>query len=274
MHKPHSPQRYINLFREAKKIKALVDLGSLHAAVLGSLNGPAEYTQGVVLTGEVFRFVRIDPDLPWFNTETSDTASEDDLSELKIPAHLLPNLQRIEFAFRPDKHQLWFVSHDRNDRMGPQALESFFQALFDRVYLVGKASEVEVTALPDAESLEHMLSIATLDKLTIQIKRPNADDFDKLEERILKKLESQNARRQETVLIAKSGETIKPDADTLALASVAAKNGSVSVVGKDASGMRVEESTQKRPMQISASVDSDVETSLDVLKRTMFMYNC
>ncbi len=71
-------------------------------------------------------------------------------------------------------------------------------------------------------------------------------------------------------MIAKTGETIAPDADTLALASVAARNGSVSVVGRDANGMRVEESTQKRPLQISALVDSEVETSLDVLKRTMF----
>lgn len=173
MHTPHSPQLYVNLFRDAKRLKVLVELGSLHAAILGSLNGPREYSKGDILTGEVFRFVRIDSDLPWFNTQTSDKASDDDLSAVSIPDHLLPNLQRIEFAFRPDKHQLWFVSHDRKDNMGPQALETFFQALFDKVYLAGKSTEVEVTALPDVESLEQMLKLAKLDRLTIHLKRPN-----------------------------------------------------------------------------------------------------
>lgn len=251
-------------------MKALVELGTLHAALLGSLNAPRQYTKGAILTGEVFRFVRLDSTMPWFNIQTSDTASEDELSEVKIPAHLRPHLQRITFAFRPDNHLLWFVSEDRHDRMGPKAMVTFLQSLFDKTFLEKKASKVEVTAMSDTESLQTMLNLAKIDKLTIQLKRPNPDDFDELEASVLRRMESQNAQKHEIVLVAKAGKTITPDSETLALASVAANNGSVSVLGKDASGVRVEESTEKRPLQKTAVVNSDLETSMDVLVRSMY----
>lgn len=269
MHAPHSPQLYMDLFRDAKRMKSLVELGSLHAAILGSLTGPKDYVKDVVLTGEVFRFVRLDANQPWFNTQTSDTASNDDLSEVNIPPHLLPHLQRIEFVFKPSIHQLWFVSQDRQVRMGAKAMETFFQLIFDKVFQAKKASEVEVTALPDVETLDRMLRIPKMDKLTIHLKRPNPDDFHNIEKKVLEKLDSQNLHKQEIVLFAKAGETIKPDEDTLAQARVAASNGHVSVVGRDASGMKVEESTDKRPFQMLARVNSAVETCMDVLVRVI-----
>ena len=267
MHRPHSPQLYIDLFRNAKRLKALVKLGGLHGAMFGSLNGPRDYTRGALLTGEIYRFVNLDSSEPWFNMQTNEAASEDDMGAVQIPKHLLPHLQFIEFAFRPDTHELWFISQDRSDRMGPQAAAKFFQQLFDKLFLEGKCSQVEVTALPDVETLEVLFALHKLERITIDLKRPNADDGASEEARWLKRLEDQNIRRQETSLVASPGETIKPDRETRSLAEVASRNGSVSVVGKDAEGLRVVESTVAKPLVLSRLVNSEIETSLDVLTR-------
>ena len=268
MHKPHSPQLYMTLLREAKRLQALIELGALHGAMLGSLDGPDEYRKGAVLTGEIYRFVRLDASEPWFNLQTSEAASDADMGAVKIPEYLLPHLQHISFVFRPDTHELWFVSADKKDRLGAQTAVTFFQRLFDRVYQEGKCSQVEVTALPDIETLDAMLSLHKLERMTIDLKRPNADDAASDEARWLKKLENQGIRQQQTQLVAAAGESIKPDKDTRALAAVAARNGSVSVVGKDAAGMRVEESTVAKPMLLTRLVNSAIETALDVLRRT------
>ena len=268
MHHPHSAQRYVSLFKDAKKLKYLVRLSSLHYAMLGSLYGPKSEESSDALSGEIYRFVKLDPSEPWFNVQTSEVATNDDVENIKIPAHLLPHLQKIEFVFKPDAHELWFVSQDRKDRLGSQAATKFFQKLFDRVVSRGRYPTVEVTAIPDVETLDKMMSLAMLEKITIELKRPNADDAAEDEARWLKRLEKQKIRKQTTQLVAARGESIKPDDETRALAAVASRNGNVSVIGRDADGTKVEESTNARPLVMSEHVDSDIETSRDVLLRT------
>lgn len=268
MHKPHSTEKYISLFKDAKKLKQLVRLGSLHGAMLGSLHTGRSESKTKELTGEIYRFVKLDPNEPWFNVETSDVATDDDVGAIKIPEHLLPHLQRIEFVFKPEVHELWFVSQDRKDRMGPKFAAAFFQQLFDRLVISGRYPDIEVTPLPDKDSLEEMMSSSTLEKITIELKRPNADDAGGDEAKWLKRLERQKARKITTEIVAAKGEFITPDEETQALAKVAARNGNVSITGRDPAGLKVEESTREKPMAISEYVDSDNETSLDVLVRT------
>lgn len=268
MHSPHSPQRYVSLFKEARRMNVLIQLGALHGAMLGILNTPSEILANSVVSGEIFRFVKLDAEEPWFNLQTSEQASDDDMSNVRIPPHLLPHLQRIEFVFLPYKHELWFVSQDRKERMGVSAAVDFFQSLFNSPSMQERFNLVEVTALPDMDTLDTMLSLHQLDKITMELTRPNPDDSIGDEERWLQRLESQNIRKQRLELVAVKGATIEPDAETRSLAVIAARNGAVSVVGRDATGLRVEESTKSKPMILNRTVDSDLETSFDVLVRT------
>lgn len=267
MHSPHRRQAYVALFWAARRLKKLVELGSLHAAILGILEGPKEYTPGSYLTGEIYRFVRLDASMPWYNMETSEVASDDDLSAVSIPPHLLPNLQRIEFVFRPDNHQLWFIAKDRKDRMGPRAMADFFGALFDVLTREKGFPTVEVTVLPDQETVEELLSLHKIERLTIELKRPNSDDGSDEERRLLERLEKQGARTMKTEFVSADEGGVKPDEETMALARVSAKNGVVSVVGRDATGRKIQESTIKKPMVLSEKVDPELEIAQDVLRR-------
>lgn len=268
MHAPHSPQKYIQLFRDALKQKIVIPFGTLHGTMLGYLNAPANDDPEKFMMGEIFRFVRIDPDQPWFNLNTSEPATEDEMNAIQLPPHLLPNLRHIEFAFHPASHKLWLVTKDRKDVMSARTAAEYFDRLFEQVCLRKNYPKVDVTVMPDKESLETMLALTQLDSMTIELTRPNADDAAELDARWMKRLAEQGVDRMEQVLKAAPGQTIKPDADTRRLAEVASRNGYVAVTGKDGEGTKVTESTISKPMVLSRMVNSEVESGMDVLLRT------
>ncbi|MBS0477182.1 MAG: DUF4747 family protein, partial [Proteobacteria bacterium] len=174
MHQPHSPARYAALFKDLYAAGGIAKLGSLHGGVIGSLypEDAEDISKGI--NGEIFRYVNLDPDEPWFNTLTRDVATDAEAKAIVIPRHLLPHLRRIPFVFRPDVHQLWFVSHDRKDSLGPGAAATIFQTLLDQISKQKGYPPIEVTPIPDADILERMLSVHTLEKLAIELKRPNS----------------------------------------------------------------------------------------------------
>ena len=267
MHAPHSPDGYADLFRKVYRAQRVVSLGKLHGAMIGSMYGQNLRTLPATFTGEIYRFVNIDPSNPWFNTRTQKAATEDDVEEVNIPEHLRPHLQRIPFAFNLKRHRLYFVARDRGNSLGVSTAVTLFRKLFERFTADGTFPTINVTAIPEANSLEDIFAIAHLETLVIDLVRPNPDDGEDDEARFLKKLERQNSRRIRTTLLHESGKSLKPDSDTKSLAKVASANGKVVGIGKDAAGDKVEESTSDRPALHRDRVDENVETTMDVLNR-------
>ena len=267
MESPHSPQRYIDLFRHAKNIRSPITLRGDEAAILGPLDfktykGPQDH-----ISGEIYRFLNIDETAKWFNMQKNEPATEEETNAIVIPRELRPNLKMIEFVFHPHNHKLFFINKDRNHTLSPQLAEKFFQQLFDLACEKGSLPAVTVTAIPDKESIEEIFSIPTLKRIDITLARPNPDDFEAAERKFLKKLEKQKAKRIETSLIALPGKSLEPDEETRLLAQVAASNGKVVGHGLDSHGKRIEESTKNKPMDTPYTVNSAVELSSDVLLR-------
>lgn len=270
MHKPHSPRRYVDLFKQAYELKHMVRLGKLHSAMMGSLYvGPDVGRDGVPteLSGDIYRFVNLDASQPWFNTETGDVATDNDVRQISIPPNLLPHLQRLAYLFRPHTHELVYVAQDRGDRLGAETARVFFERLFKFVLTKRGFPPVEVTAFPDKEALDTMLSLPRLEKLTIILKRPNPDDLGGEIEKWMKKLEKQKARSAFTELVAVKGESLQPDSETRKFAEVAAVNGQVSVIGRDAQGLKFEDSTVARPWVKTEHINDNLETVIQVLQR-------
>ena len=267
MHSPHSPQGYVDLLVTAFRRQKLFPQGDVHVLMLGSLTGTQDAVQSNELTGEVFRFVKVDVNEPWFNTRTNEQASDDEMAELSIPAHLHAHMQCIHFVFYPRDHQLWFISRDGKNRMGAKRAEVFFQKMLDEASSALDGQQVEVTALPDPITLETMLSMHQLSKIVMQFKRPNPDDAEEIAGRIMQRMQQQNVKTINEELIAPRGQSIAPDSLTRAEARVAASNGHVEVIGKDADGNPVNESTNNKPMRLLMKVNSAIETVRDVLRR-------
>lgn len=267
MHAPHSPQRYVDLLWQTRRSKKIVGLGELHGAMLGHLNGQKSFQKGMLLTGEIYRFVKLDPEMPWFDLTKSEAATEDELSKINIPTHLLPNLQRIEFCFLPDKHRLWFISKDRKDSLSPTIAARFFQILLDFICAQDNYPKVEVTAIPDSDSIDTLLSTHRIDRIELELVRPNPDDNKSAEARWKKKLERLNAKKLRTEIVSADEKGLQLSQEDKDDARAFANNGAVRVVGVSADGTKVDESTTNRPIREPAIVDSAIETSLDVLLR-------
>lgn len=102
----------------------------------------------------------------------------------------------------------------------------------------------------------------------IELVPPNPDDADEIERKLKERLKKQNVRKQTVQLDAERNQSIKPDAETVALAKVAASNGKVTATGHDAAGLKQELSTVDKPMRERVLHDPNVETLFDALRRT------
>lgn len=271
MHNPHSPQQYVDLLVEGRRKKKIFRQGEVHALMLGSLTGTKNAVEANELRGEVYRFIKVDANEPWFNTQTNEQASDDEVAALNIPLNLQAHMQRVEFVFYPREHELWFVSRDGSNRLGPSRAERFFQLLLSDVAASKDWPQVDVTVLPEKTALKNMFKLHQLNRIVMQFKRPNPDDGAEITRRIMHRMQAQKVQIVNEELIATKGHSIQPDDQTIAEAGVAARNGFVAVQGKDIEGLPVSESTVDKPMRVPMRVDSSIETAADVLLRARLM---
>lgn len=264
MHKPHSPQGYVELFQKAYRMRHIHERGRADGYMLGAIYGAREALEKDELHGEFYRFTNIDRDAPWFNSDTGKPAEDSETESIAIPGHLHPNLDRIPFVFKPKSHQLWYVSKDRKASMGPTIAEVFLQELFGATCLKHALPTVEVTVVPDIAAVSEVLRIHHMSRLTMVFKRPN-DDAEEIERRIMEKMQRRNVSRLEEVMTSVDG--ITPDQDMYDEAAAAAKNGYVQSEGHDDNGLPVLESTVAKPALIAKSINEEIETVSMVLSR-------
>lgn len=262
---PHSPDNYVALFRALFRLKLPIAIRGTQHLMLGELRPVSKGSPLEGLFGRIYRFDQIDPKAPWFNVDSHEVASDDELAEIKIPAKLKPNLVMFNFVFYPTTHKIYFESAADEHTLGPASTRKFFKVLSGVASIFEKFGEVDVTTLPDNEQLDRILNLPGLSKLVIDVKRPNPDDLADEEAEVFERLEKMGTRRIVQSLTAERHETIKPDDDVKLLARVAASNGSVTGIGVTAIGDRLEESTVKRPWRETIHYDADVELREDVL---------
>lgn len=271
MHTPHSPQQYVDLLNETFKRAETIKIGLLHIGMIGVLYPEDRENMLRGLIGEIYRFVKLDTTEPWFNLETLEAATEDEVNKIRIPEHLLPHLSRIPFYFLPEQHELWFVKQDRKTNLSPAMAAKLLYGLFRPMVIEKRFPEIEVTPIPDSSILEKMLSNKSLEKIYIELNRPNTDGGGSEEAKWQSKLENQSAKCLKMELVAASETAIRPDEETRGLAKAAAKNGKVRIEARDADGLRVSQSTEEHPYVERAFVNPEIETVQDVLKRQALM---
>lgn len=267
MHRPHSPQRYVDLFRAAHAARRLYSQGEIHGLMLGRLQGLRDAVEANEFTGEVYRFVKVDANEPWFDTRTRRQATPEEVEQIAIPEHLLAHMQRIQFVFYPREHQLWFVAKDKKDALSVGAMEKFFQTLLEQTANEHQFPEIAVTALPDEDALDEVFDIPGLHRIELSFKRPNPDDAGALEARFEERLAAMNVRSRQETLAAARGQELQPDDQLRAEAEVAARNGNVKGIGRDDFGRPIERTTAQKPKRLYMRVNSAIETALDVLRR-------
>jgi hypothetical protein len=262
---PHPPGTYLRLFQFITG-KEIPLWGSDRAKITEprAIDGRADD-----FFGEILIWAHIDTDSPWLNTDTDTEATDEEMQEVvaALPANLEPNFRYFTYVLNQAEHiVLLEIRNEAGQRLSPKRAKRMFDRLFED--LPTDLPEVDVTIIPEEETLEKIFAIKRLRKLEIFIKRPNPDDLGDEYKRIMDLLEDEGARSQriEKVKAAKK-PTLTPTEETRKLAIIASTNGYVSGEGKDESGTPVFESTKDHPKTREVAVNtSTLAATLSALR--------
>jgi hypothetical protein len=269
MPEPHSPERYVELFKNAYKSRRVVKIRGQFAGILGTFNTQEE--DGFHY-GEVFKFFDLKVSGKWLNMLEQAPAEEQDLADINVPEHLKPGLEAFPFLFHAPSHRLFFISRETDEHLGPVDAGRYFRELLNQPFLAEKYGQINITVIPDEDTLGRILSLPDLRKLQIVITPPNPDDWEDLEQDIKDRLKEQHASTMITVLVAEKGESLAPNDHTKKLSEVAQSNGYVEARGATAEGNVSTFSTKKHPMLSQSPYDPNVETVRTALRNTAQTY--
>lgn len=255
---PHTAQKYADLWRMAYRSRKPVDLRGKFKGLIGSHHPVNSDNPLDGIQGEIYKFFDLDPDSPWFDLESAKKAEQEDVNQIRIPAKLKPDLVLFNYVFFPKVHKLVYEAKTTSGKgLSPGSMEKMLSNLFSNSRIQEEFGTVEVTAVPRRNSLQTLYKIYRLSSLIIDLRKPNADDFSKLERRYMKRLEDMKARRLQETIVAERGQNLEPDDEVKQLAEVAKSNGEVIAHGADADGMPVIKSTRAMPMIEAVSYDPD-----------------
>lgn len=262
MTRPHEPGRYIGLLQKAYSLRSVAKFRGDYDAILGSLF--TDRAQNAV-TGDVYKYLHLDVNEGWFNVDSTEPATEQDLSRLNIPENLKPHFQTVGYYFNAITHKFYFLAREGRVRVSAGAMKAFLERIFAHPSLVDEFGLVELTVVPDTEALQKIFAMPVLQKLVIEVKPPNPDDNDVAFTRIMEELDNQNAQKMRIEYTAQSGESLSPGAETTLLAEVAASNGYVYAKGKNSEGLTIERKTVDHPRLHHVAYDPAVQTPYQVL---------
>lgn len=258
---PHSPERYVELFRDIFEAANSVQIRGNDWGTPGWISENITNQPLEGLNGQFYKFLNIDPRDPWFDQSRREVIEiEGEDAEPPVPSHLKPNLHKIRFAFFPKKHRFFYDT----DRFTPLVARKFLRGLFDSPDIVSKYGYVDVEIVSSKEVIERLLAIPSKTKLEIRVSLPNPDDTSEEEQRVLDRLRNQNAKRVDEIYTGTKEDGLIPDADTIMLMRVATSNGYVKATGYE-QGKKIDFSTLQHPLLEPEYYNPDTTSRRDAL---------
>jgi hypothetical protein len=127
---------------------------------------------------------------------------------------------------------------------------------------------VDVTVIPEDDTLERLLGLKRLDRVEIFLRRPNpADVNDNEVNEVLAELEQQGAKAQDISLVRAPGAPrIVLNAANFVRAKVAQINGYVAASGFTEDGERFSGSTRQYPKIVKVAIDATTSVTAVALR--------
>jgi len=244
---PHNEDLYIDLLMTIFNLKETMSIRGVTAITLGACDDNHESSEGRCLHGVIYKFIKLDPDEPWYNVNTRSEAEKNEKNSISIPEHLKPHLEEFPFVFYPEGHRIYFISKKSNKYLPPSFLLSFFEKI-TKYPEFSRFKSIKFTIEPEQYLVDEILSLERIKKLYIDVYQPNPDDHSSAEEKMQARLKSLNSSHIETIYTEADSSGIKPDDETKVMAKIAASNGNVTAKGVDSSGKLKELSTKDHHM--------------------------
>lgn len=245
---PHDETSYLRLLEDARRSRTAIPLhGKSHGRVGVFVPLDEDDPEGPHY-GEFHRYINLNVDGRWYDTNAGKQADAEDVKKVAIPAHLKPEYEPYRFVFYPELHRLFFESKAPGVTvLSPSHVKKLLDGLFLTPRLYERYGKVEVTVEPEADTVSKILAMPTLRRLKIEVNRPNTDDFSAVERDVYDRLEAETAESIQETLVAQKGASLTPTQKTKHLCAVAASNGEVVGEGKNAQGRALKVSTSDYP---------------------------
>lgn len=246
---PHPPGTYERLISTASERRRVLFRGDQY----GSISPPDTRESGLLL-GRLVIWTQIDESEPAVVIDQLREVDFEDL-EVSIPENLGFNCRVFLWAFRLSDHKLFIeTKNEFGKTLSPRSVAKFFGRLFSQAELGQPFPYVEVTVIPEDDTVRRVLDVPNLKKILIHLNRPNPDDVNTDASRIMARLEAMGAKVQVTQLTAIPGETLRLDEETRVTAEVAAFNGFVETKGS-LGGELIRRSTKEYPRMIRKTLN-------------------
>ena len=259
---PHSPEKYIDLFKKTFKIESLGKIRGSDWGTIGSLR-ETTLNNKKTLHGTIYRFLNIDPSAPWLDLNARKAIQPDEEGgKLPVAEHLKPNCKEILYIFYPDDHRLFFECRN----ISPGSMRKLLRKLFSERAIFHEFGEVDVDIESTKEAIKSILKIPRMTRLQIVFHRPNDDQLIGARKRVAKRLEDQGIKHLDQIATTTDKDGLSPDIDTKALMDLARSNGKVIGVGYDGE-QKIILSTEEHPLKKAEKYYPDIENRLHVMAR-------
>lgn len=225
---PHDgPQTYRSLFENAYSLDRAVRVHGDRYAWMSHLwvNGEG---RKAYLTGNIATFTQIDVDGAWIDMSTRSSADQSRIDDIKkAVSGVQPNYHEFRFYVDLKDHLVVVETDDGKRTFSPRMIEKFLRGVFSQEVIVDAFGEVEVSFVPDKESLNRIIGSKYLRKIEIHLTRPNADSVADVEKRLMEELDKMGARSSTVTYAAIRGQTLDLPEEVKNIARVARTNGYV-----------------------------------------------
>ncbi|MFT4055987.1 MAG: DUF4747 family protein [Novosphingobium sp.] len=254
---PHSAGTYGDLIDALYRLKKVAKIRGDRYGLITMINRSSEDEDFVF--GVLSTFIEIETGGDWFNTDTMEEASSNDISEVRIPEHLHPNLKTFRFMFNLRHHELVFEHYSEGERLTHLSALNFFKNLASERSIIEKFGKITCNIITEKGGVDKIFSIPRITDLEIFIEKPNSDLWgEDFEEQAEGHLDDKNAQSMFVKYKANKGQGIKRDEDLDALIRTSLNNGRSVAKGYGPDG-HVSVSTDKFPKVIQEMYDQRVE---------------
>lgn len=249
---PHPDGVYPDSLRKVSG-KTVNFWGDQYARITAPIERREGFYQGRILIG-----TQINLEEPAIDFDAEDEVDLENV-DLRAPEGLAFNGRIFFYTLRERDHKLFIeCRNEHGKRLSIGRAQRFFSALLVPPRLGVNDPVVDVTAVPDDDTVEKILNMSKLRKLEIHQTRPNPDEIDDEVAAVLDELDEERIKKQETKLTAVPGpDGLAPSDRTKLRARVASTNGHVVGKGKDQNGEAVDLSTKSHPKIIRRQVGDD-----------------
>ncbi|MEC4091867.1 DUF4747 family protein [Pseudoalteromonas rubra] len=262
---PHSPKRYVELFRSARAQNMAIHLQGTSWAELADVHEVSKSDAEVKpIYGEIYKYTNFDPKADWYNKDTKQHATEEELEDTKQIDHLRPESTRFTFIFYPDEHLIVYSQYEKSKNFTPNLATEFFNALLNLSQLQEIYGEINVTHQPEENAVTEIIKLPSKRKLEMTITRPNA--LKSAEQKYLKKMKKRKVQKIKEELTADSDNAIEVDDELKDAIKIAAKYGNVKTSGKNDQGERVTIDTNDTPFSAKDFYDDKHHTAMEAFR--------